>query len=636
VTETTQTEQTHPFQADVARLLHLMVHSVYSDKDIFLRELISNAADACEKLRYESIGRPELNDDSVAFSITIALDPAARTLTIADNGIGMDRGDLEQGLGTIASSGTRAFLEQLTASGDQANAGVEFIGQFGIGFYSAFMVADKVVVSSRRAGSNEAWHWTSDGKGVYALAPLGVEKALPRGTRVVLQLNAAANRYLEPATVERIVREHSAAVAIPIEMIDKPDAAARSLSAGTALWAKPKASISKEEYAEFYHDLAHQFDAPALTIHWHAEGRHDYSVLAFVPGSRPLDLFDPTRKGRGKLYVRRVLVSTETDLLPGWLRFVRIVVDSTDLPLNVSREMIQESPILATIRKAVTSRIVQELSKAAEDDAANYAKIWENFGAVLKEGLYEEPERRDSLFKLARFSTSTHPKVGRTLDEYVKALRPNQTSIYYLLGDEASRLASSPQLEGYRARGIEVLLLPDPVDAFWVSTAAGFDGKPFKSITQGSADIASVPILDSSQPAREAGSSAAIATLLAFVKQTLASEVEDVRVSDRLSESPACLIAGETGPDRRLQRILALNGQSMPVIKPVLELNPAHRLITAIADRFRTDPDKTFVEDAAWLLLEEARIMDGEPPTNAANFAARLGRVLDRALANTR
>jgi molecular chaperone HtpG len=626
----TEHAQTHAFQADVARLLHLMVHSVYSDRDIFLRELISNAADACEKLRYESIPHPELASDSAGFSIVIAIDPDARTVTVTDNGIGMGRDELEQGLGTIASSGTRAFLERMTVSGAAENSGSELIGQFGIGFYSAFMVADRVVVKTRRAGTGAAYEWASEGKGEYSVAALALDQAPAHGTAVTVHLNSEAGAYLEPAHVERTVREHSAAVAIPIEMIDKTGAEPRRISPGTALWAKAKSAVTADEYAEFYRDLSHQFDAPALTVHWHAEGRHDYTVLAFVPGSRPLDLFDPARKGRGKLYVRRVLVSADTDLLPGWLRFVRIVIDSTDLPLNVSREMIQESPILATIRKAVATRIVQELGKLAETDAETYGKVWDNFGAVLKEGLYEEPERRDALFKLARFATSTQPV--RTLDDYVKARRPNQTAIYYLLGADAARLAASPQLEGYRARGIEVLLLPDPVDAFWVATAAGFDGKPFKSITQGAADIAAVPLTENAKAPPETAPDAAFATLLAFIKQTLASEVEDVRASDRLSESPACLIAGEAGPDRRLQSILAMNGRPMPVVKPVLELNPSHPIVTAISKRVQTDRDKSLVEDAAWLLLEEARIMDGEQPTDASRFAARLGRILDRAL----
>ena len=317
------------------------------------------------------------------------------------------------------------------------------------------------------------------------------------------------------------MREHSGAVAVPIDLIDKPGAEPRRVADGAAIWAKPKSEVSREEYAEFYRSLSGQFDEPALTVHWRAEGRHEYSALAFAPGSRPFDLFDPARKSRNKLYVRRVLITQDADLLPGWLRFVRLVVDSADLPLNVSREMIQQSAVFAAIRKGVTNRMVQELTKLAESEPERYAKIWENFGAVLKEGLYEDPERRDALFKLARFATTTHPAGDRTLADYVAGLRENQTAIYYLTGEDAKRLAASPQLEGFRARDVEVLLLADPVDAFWVSSAVGYDGKPFKSVSQGAADIKAIALKEGA--AAPAETSPEVATLIAFFKQTLES-----------------------------------------------------------------------------------------------------------------
>ena len=619
-----------PFQADVSRLLDLMVHSIYSERDVFLRELISNAADACEKLRYEAIAEPQLTSDGEGFVIRVLLDKEAKTLSIVDNGIGMSRDDLDKALGTIASSGTKAFLDRIGNDAEVESGNL--IGQFGIGFYSAFMVADRVEVKTHRAGSNEAWRWTSDGKGAYAIAPLPLDEAPARGTRVTLHLNeAAAGEYLEPWSVERLVKEHSGAVAVPIELVDKPDAEARRITDGAALWAKAKSDIKPEDYTEFYRTLASQYDEPALTIHYRAEGRHEYSVLAFVPGSKPFDLFDPQRKGRAKLYVRRVLISDEADLLPGWLRFVRAVVDTADLPLNVSREMVQQSPIFAAIRKGVTGRVVTDLTKMAENDAEGFAKVWENFGPVLKEGLYEDPERRDGLFKLARFASTKQPDGGRTLAQYVADLRPNQTAIYYLLGDDIKRLQSSPQLEGFAARGIEVLLLPDPVDAFWVSNAAGYEGKPFKSVTQGAADIKSVPMAEGSEDPEAKDVGPAVATLLAFMKQTLEEAVEDVRASDRLSESPACLIAPEFGPDRRLEKILAQHGKLGTQTKPVLEVNPNHPLVTALAARFGGDGDRAVVEDSAWLLHDEARIMDGELPADAAAFAARLRRVMEKA-----
>ncbi|MGO8798135.1 MAG: molecular chaperone HtpG [Roseiarcus sp.] len=630
-TEGAEQARTQNFEADVSRLLHLMVHSVYSDRDIFVRELVSNAADACEKLRYEAIARPELVAEGGPFAISIAVDPDEKTVTFADNGIGMDRDELVGALGTIASSGTRAFLEKMTGD-DKAREGAgNLIGQFGIGFYSAFMVADEVVVETRRAGAAEAWKWSSDGNGAFTIAPLPLDRAPARGARIILRLNEASADYAEPHRLERIVREHSGAVAVPIDLVDKPGAEPRRIADGAAIWAKSKSDVTPEDYAEFYRGLSGQYDEPALTAHWRAEGRHEYTVLAFIPGSRPLDLFDPARKGRNKLYVRRVLISQDCDLLPGWLRFVRLVVDSADLPLNVSREMIQQSAVFAAIRKGVTNRLVQELSKLAESEPEKFAKVWENFGAVLKEGLYEDPERRDALFKMARFVTSAHAEGGRTLADYVGALRDNQTAIFYLTGEDAKRLAASPQLEGFRARGVEVLMLCDPVDAFWVSTAAGYDGKPIKSVTQGAADIKAIPLVEGARP-QSGETPAAVATLFAFFKQTLGDQVADVRASDRLTDSVACLVAPEFGPDRQLEKMLATHGRVSERTKPILEINAGHPLIASLARRLPAAADKSLIEDSAWLLYDEARLAEGEAPSDAAAFSARLRRLMEKAL----
>jgi len=624
--------KTQNFEADVSRLLHLMVHSVYSDRDIFVRELVSNAADACEKLRYESISHPELIEGGSPFAISITVDAEAKTLTFADNGVGMDRADLVDALGTIARSGTKAFLDRLAADGPdkQAAEAQALIGQFGIGFYSSFMVADEVVVETRRAGEGEAWRWSSDGKGSYTITALPLDVAPTRGARVTLHLNAESESYAEAAKIESIVREHSGAVAVPVDVIEKPGAEPKRIADGAAIWAKSKSDVTPEQYAEFYRGLSGQYDEPALTVHWRAEGRHEYTVLAFIPGSRPFDLFDPARKGRNKLYVRRVLITQDADLLPGWLRFVRLVVDSADLPLNVSREMIQESAVFTAIRKGVTNRLLQELSKLAENDAEKFAKVWENFGAVLKEGLYEDPERRDAIYKFARFTSTTHPNGDRTLDGYVKDLRENQTAIFYLTGDDAKRLATSPQLEGFAARGVEVLLLADPVDAFWVSTALGFDGKPFKSISQGAADIKLIPLVEGKSAPAEA--SADVATLIAYFKQTLEGEIAEARASDRLTDSVSCLVAPEFGPDRQLERLLAAHGRVSERIKPVLEVNATHPLTLSLAKRFKDGADKALVDDAAWLLLDEARLVEGETLKDAPAFAARLRRVMEKAL----
>jgi len=620
------------FQADVARLLELMTHSVYSERDIFLRELVSNAADAIEKLRFESVANEALAAQAGAPLVTIALDKEARTLSVADNGVGMSREDLVAALGTIASSGTRAFLDELAAKGGDEQGGEKggtLIGRFGIGFYSAFMVADRIEVATRRAGSADAFLWTSEGKGSFQIAPLAVADAPAVGTKVTLHLNAESEEFLEPYRIEQILREHSGAIAIPIDLVEEKGKEPRRLTDGSALWTRPKSEISEQDYKDFYQQISGQFDEPALTIHWRAEGRTEYTVLAFAPGSRPYDLFDPQRKSRSKLYVRRVLISREADLLPPWLRFMRIVVDSADLPLNVSREMVQNNPIIGAIRKAIGTRVLKELSDLAANDSEKFAALWKNFGAVIKEGLHEDPVRRDEIFAIARFSTAQHPDGGRSLTDYVENLRPNQTAIYYIAGDDKKRLAASPQLEGYRAKGIDVLLLDDPVDSFWVTSAVGYDGKPFKSVTQGAADIDAVPTPEGAADTPPAEASAEVALLTAMLKETLGGEVEDVRVSTRLRESPACLIAADHGFDLQLARMLQESGNKGVFGKPVLEINPRHEAVLALAQKAKAD--RAGAEDGFWLLFDTARIADGEAPLDAAAFAKRVAALLAKA-----
>ncbi|HEV7324422.1 MAG TPA: molecular chaperone HtpG [Bosea sp. (in: a-proteobacteria)] len=622
---TTATAEHRSFEADVSRLLHMMVHSVYSDRDVFLRELISNAADACEKLRYEAIAHPALLGKEPKLAITIEVDAEAGRLVIADNGIGMSRDEMIEALGTIARSGTRSFMERVaTAEGKE---GAQLIGQFGVGFYSAFMVAGEVEVVSRRAGSDEAWAWSSDGKGEFTVAPVALEEAPARGTRVTLHLMDDAKTYAERWTLERIVREQSGHVPVPIALVEKPGAEPATLADGAALWTKPKSEISKDEYVDFYRSVAGQYDEPAATIHFHAEGRHEYSALAFVPGARPFDLFDAERRGRIKLYVKRVFITDEAELMPRYLRFVRGIIDTADLPLNVSREMIQDSPLLGAIKKGVTNRVLSDLAKLSEQDAATFSLVWENFGAVIKEGLYEDFERRAQLLDLSRFRTTASGEGWRSLKEYVAALKENQTAIYYIAGDDAGRIANSPQLEGFRARGIEVLLLSDPVDSFWVSGMPEFEGKPFRSVTQGAADLGLVPLLDgAAPPSRETGEK--ITTLLASMKDILADEVADVRPSDRLTESAVCLVASDQGPDRQFERLLSAAGRVESAAKPILEVNPHHAMVSALA----SVEDGALRSDVAHLLLDSARVLDGERPTDANAFAERLNRLVTRSL----
>jgi molecular chaperone HtpG len=613
-----------PFEADVAKLLQLMVHSVYSEKSVFLRELIANAADACERLRYEAIAAPALLGDDPKPRVTISLDADKRLLTVEDNGIGMAGEEMAEALGTIARSGTKAFLDRLETA--QAEEDSALIGRFGVGFYSAFMVADRVEVISRRAGSDSANVWSSDGKGSFTVVPADptAVEAPQRGTRVVLHLLEDAREYTERSTIERLVRAQSGHVPVPVAIVEKPGAEPAEITDGAALWAKPKSSITVADYTDFYRSIAGQFDEPALTIHFHAEGRHDYTSLFFVPGSRPFDLFDPDRKGRVKLYVKRVFITDDADILPRYLRFVRGLVDSADLPLNVSREKIQESPLLAAIRKGATSRVLSELERAAEKEPETYTKIWDTFGPVLKEGLYEDFERRDALLTLARFKT-TSGEGWRSLKDYVGALKTNQTAIYYVAGDDIERLKSSPHLEGFRARGIEVLLLPDPVDTFWTMSSPGFDGKPFKSVTQGAADLALIPLVDAKEDAAPELQDN-VKNFLVFVKNTLGDAVAEVRASERLTGSAVCLVASDKGPDRALEKLLAGAGRLNAASQPILEVNPRHDLVVALAAL--GDDRQALKEDAAHLLLDEARVLEGERPADPKLFSERLARVL--------
>ncbi len=615
--------ESRSFEADVSRLLHMMVHSVYSDRDVFLRELISNAADACEKLRFEAIAHPVLLGTDSKLRITLKADPEGRRLLVEDNGIGMTRDEMVEALGTIARSGTKAFMDKVGSA--QGAEGAQLIGQFGVGFYSAFMVADRVDVASRRAGEDEAAVWSSDGQGSFTVRAAEAGEAPERGTRVTLHLMEGAASYAERFTLERIVKAQSGHVPVPIVFAEKPDAEPREIADGSALWAKPRAQVTTEEYTDFYRSVAGQFDQPALTVHFRAEGRHEYTTLAFVPGSKPFDLLDPERSGRMKLYVRRVFITDQAEILPRYLRFVRGLVDSADLPLNVSREMIQESPILAAIKKGVTNRVLGELEKLAKDDPDAFAKVWDNFGPVLKEGLYEDFERRGQLLGLARFKTSSSGEGWRSIKDYIASMRENQTAIYYAAGSDLARLESSPQLEGFRARGVEVLLLPDPVDSFWVTAGLDYEGKPFKSVTQGGADLSLIPKLDLSTEAGAAPSEE-VAGFIASLKLLLADQVADVRASERLTESPVCLVAPESGLDRQLERILAQSGRGGVAARPVLEVNPSHDLIVALAGI--GDQDRAFREDAAHLLYDEARVLDGELPADPKAFSQRLGRVL--------
>jgi molecular chaperone HtpG len=599
----------HSFGAEVGRLLDLVVHSLYSEREIFMRELVANAADATDRRRFEA-----LTDQT----IPAPLDPKIRivpnrgenTLTIADDGIGMSRAELAQNLGTIAKSGTRAFTASL--EGATAEERPALIGQFGVGFYAAFMVADRVEVTSRRAGSDTANTWASDGRGDYTLAAATRDQP---GTTIVLHLKSDATEYLEPYRLETIIRKWADHITLPVTIErDGKDVPANE---GTALWRKPKSEIDEKSYTELYRHLAHAFDEPWATIHWRAEGQLEFSALLFIPGSRPFDAFDNDRESHVRLHVRRMFITSDAKLLPECLRFVQGVVDTEDLPLNVSREMLQATPVLARIRRAVTNRVLTELKTRAKD-AAQYEKFWENFGAILKEGIWGDTEHRPALTELMRFR-STAVEGWTSFADYVSRMKPNQQAIYYLAGDDVAALRASPQLEGFAARGIEVLLFGDPVDAFWPERMDKVDDKPLRSVTQGAADLSLLPAPD------HEGEAADLSKLIPALKAALGDAVDDVRPTDRLVASAAVLAAPTHGPDLQMQRLLRRTGRAGPGLPPILELNPRHVLIRSLAARVAAGGE---IADAAETLFDLARVQDGEAPRDAAAFARRVAAAL--------
>ncbi|KXJ56302.1 MAG: molecular chaperone HtpG [Thalassospira sp. Nap_22] len=623
------TEEKMRFEAEVSRLLDIVVHSLYSNKDIFLRELISNASDACDKLRYEAIAKPDLLAGDADFKVRLLTDNVRNVLTIADNGIGMNKEDLVENLGTIANSGTAKFLDAVSKSDNAKD--VDLIGQFGVGFYSAFMVASKVEVVSRKAGDDQAWKWSSDGKGEYTIAEAEMEG---RGTQITLHLTDDNKEFTDEHRLRHIVKTYSDHIGIPVVLM-KGDGD-ETLNEASALWTRPKSEITEEQYKEFYKHTSHAFDDPWKTIHYQAEGAIEYTGLLYLPTMRPFDLYDPQRKGHLKLYVRKVFITEgANELLPPWLRFVSGVVDSQDLPLNVSREMLQDHPLLTKIKNGLTKKVLSELETAAKKDAEGYETFWENFGSVVKEGLYEDQTNRDRILKLARFR-STHGDGWTTLADYVERMKDGQKAIYYISGEDIDALKRSPQLEGFAAKGIEVLLLTDPVDEFWMPSVGQFDGKDFKSVTRGGADLNDIKSDDKDDTKDEkkddAANEASVSALIAAIKVALGTGVKDVRESDRLTSSACCLIADEMGMDLRMERLMKQHNRVDEISPRILEINPKHSLIKKLSDIATKDAKAPILHDAALLLLDQARILEGEALPDPVSFARRLDLVMEKGL----
>ena len=623
-------EEKMEFQAEVSKVLGLVINSLYSNKEIFLRELISNSSDACDKLRYLSLTDQQLAKGLAEFSINITTVKKDRTITIADNGIGMNNADLVENLGTVARSGTTAFLESL--SGDEKKDSA-LIGQFGVGFYASFSVAEKVEVLTRKAGEKQAWLWTSDGKSSYSIAE--AERNDP-GTSVTVYLKKEEKDYIEEARIRNIVRTYSDHISIPIMLAGKEGDT--QINTGSAIWTRQKKDITDEQYKEFYHHVGNVYDEPWVTLHNRAEGKIEYTNLMFIPSSKPYDLMNPDRKNRLQLYVKRVFITDDCDdLMPAYLRFVRGIVDSEDLPLNVSREMLQHNVVVKRIRSALIRRVFNELKKKAEKDPEEFSKFWENFGAVLKEGLYEDHENRDKILEIVRFNSTASDKLI-SLAEYVERMKKGQTEIYYISGEGLDLVKASPQLEGFKARGIEVLLMTDPVDEFWLPMVGQFDEKPFTSATSSGVDLSKIKNVkdkkenDDKNEAKKADD-ASVAKLILALKESLGETVKDVCSSDRLTDSAVCLVAGEGDMDLHLERMLKMQGQmEVPTAARVLEINPAHPLIIKMSEVVNKPTKKTALNDMALLLFDQARIIEGEPVSDPAAFSQRLNSILEQGL----
>ena len=592
----TATATDRPFDAEVGRLLDLVVHSLYSEREIFLRELVANAADATDRRRFLA-----LSDESLALpegaAIRISIDKPARSITIADDGIGMTGEDLASHLGTIARSGTKAFTACLAEAKPEDRPNL--IGQFGVGFYSAFMVADRVEVTSRRAGTDAAHKWSSEGTGGYRIEAATRETP---GTDIVLHVKSDADEFLEPVRLETILRKWADHISVPVEI--ERDGKFQKANEGTALWRRRKADIAEKDYTEFYRHLGHMFDEPWATIHWSAEGTVEFSALLFIPGRSPFPVTEDDRESHVRLHVKRMFITDDAKLLPPWLRFVEGVVDTEDLPLNVSREMLQSTPVLARIRKALVNRVLGELKTRAKE-TETYRGFIEQHGPMLKEGIYDDADHRSEIAALARFR-STHGDELTSLDDYVARMKDGQKDIYYITGEDPARLAASPQIEGLRAKGYEVLLLSDQIDFFWPERLGSYEGH--KLVHAGQAremfDAAEMP--------------EAMKTLIDALKSALGEQVGEVRASSRLTDSPAALAAGEAQPDLALQRLLRRAGRPSFAPPPTLELNPTHRLIEGLIARAAAGEA---LDDWAALLLDLARIQDGESPVDPARFA---------------
>ena len=612
----------HDFQAEVSKVLNIVVNSLYSHSEVFLRELISNASDACDKLRYAALTHPDLMKNHGAFEIILKPDKAAKTLTITDNGIGMSKDELINNLGTIARSGSAEFASHLT--GDNKKD-INLIGQFGVGFYSAFMVASLVEVISKKAGDETGYKWTSEGNGSFTIEQ---DNSAKTGTTIILHLKKEFEEYTDPMRLRFVVKQYSDHISVPIVLENGKEK--ETLNSSSALWMRPKADITEEQYRDFYRALTHNFDEPWLTLHYKAEGIIEYNALLFIPSKAPFDMFQPDKKHGLNLYVNRVFISNEVEeLLPHYLRFVQGVIDTTELPLNVSREMLQHTPVLSKIKKGIVTRILEEMKKKSEDKEA-YNKFWKEFGVVFKEGLYEEPENVKKIAPLCRFYSSKVDGLV-TLEEYLSRMVDGQKNIYYLTGDDLTVLKNNPSLEGFTAKGIEVLLLTDPIDEFWPQVFSEWDGKKILPIAYPDKDFEQIKSL--SEATGESLEEGMQKLLLDRVKTVLKDQVSDVKITTRLNKSPVALVAGQGQMSIHLERLMKQHGQKQLFASArILELNPRHTLIKKLAQAIFDKADEEKINNAVWILYDEARAIEGEPLVDPAGFIEKINTFMEKGL----
>jgi molecular chaperone HtpG len=631
-TSDTSQRETLGFQAEVTQLLHLMVHSLYGNKEIFLRELVSNASDAADKLRFEAMRDPALFEADHDPKIRVSYDAAARTITVSDNGIGMSRQEVIDQIGTIAKSGTREFLSRLA---DEQAKGAHLIGQFGVGFYSAFIVADRVTLTTRRGGltAEHGVRWESRGEGEYTVETVHKDA---RGTDVVLHLRAEEDELLSGTRLREILRKYSDHITSPILMKkERWDATARAnvltdedeqINQASALWARPKSEITEEQYHECYKHVAHDFEPPLAYTHAKVEGRQEFTQLFFIPPRAPFDIWDRTHRHGIKLYVRRVFIMDDAEqLMPAYLRFVRGVIDSNDLPLNVSREILQQSRDVQTIRAASIKRVLSLLEDLAANQSEKYATFWKEFGRVLKEGVGEDPSNRERVAKLLRFASRGADSDEQTvsLSDYVGRMKDGQDAIYFITADSLATARHSPHLEIFRKLGVEVLLMHDPVDEWMVSFLTEFEGKPLRSVAKGGLDLSKLGG-DAATEQQKDAAPAEHAGLVDRLKTALKDRASDVRVTHRLTDSPACLVADEHAMSTHLERMLKAAGQPVPASRPVLEINPQHPIVQRLAD----ESDDNRFADWSHILFDQATLAEGGQLTDPASFVRRLNEVM--------